>query len=549
MAQTIKLKRSATPSAIPSTASLALGEVAINTYDGKMFIKKDDGTEAIVEIGSGGGGVSSFADNAKLTFGDSADLEIYHDGSNSYIADNGTGNLVLKGTNLTVESSTGENYFVALANADTRLYYDNAQKLATTSTGIDVTGTATMDGLTVDGGITTTTANVALDVVEGTSGSDAIIGIVADGSGRTQLRSTNGLGNSSDLRILTRDSGGTTSEVAKFYSNGDISFYEDTGTTPKFFWDASAESLGIGTTSPFFTAAGRSSLSVNGTSSSILAFGKGGSSENYILADAGGFTIANTSATLPTIFFNNGAERMRIDSSGNIGIGVAPKTWLSSYDALQIGASGSVASITSGNENVAIGSNAYIATDGTLKYIATNEATRYLQSAGVHYWYSAASGTADSTIPFTQAMTLDASGNLLVGRTSTTTSNLGVTIPSSGAIQATANFNALGLNRLSGDGDIAVFQKSGTTVGSIGVAAGDNIYFAGGSGSTKGIYINHVAVYPANTGGAVIDNAVALGQSGYRWTDLHLSGTANVGSRTIYSSKRSTLSRYFSIRS
>ena len=81
MAQTIKLKRSATPSAIPSTASLSLGEVAINTYDGKMFIKKDDGTEAIVEIGSGGGGVSSFADNAKLTFGDSADLEIFHDGS------------------------------------------------------------------------------------------------------------------------------------------------------------------------------------------------------------------------------------------------------------------------------------------------------------------------------------------------------------------------------------------------------------------------------------------------------------------------------------
>lgn len=54
MAQTVKLKRSATPSAIPTTGQLDLGEVAINTYDGKMFIKKDNGTASIVEIGAGG---------------------------------------------------------------------------------------------------------------------------------------------------------------------------------------------------------------------------------------------------------------------------------------------------------------------------------------------------------------------------------------------------------------------------------------------------------------------------------------------------------------
>ena len=53
MAQTIKLKRSATSGAAPSTSDLALGEVAINTYDGKMYIKKSvGGTESIVEIGA-----------------------------------------------------------------------------------------------------------------------------------------------------------------------------------------------------------------------------------------------------------------------------------------------------------------------------------------------------------------------------------------------------------------------------------------------------------------------------------------------------------------
>ena len=60
MAQTIKLKRSGTQGAEPSTSDLALGEVAINTYDGKMFIKKNDGSDSIVELGTGGGSAAIY---------------------------------------------------------------------------------------------------------------------------------------------------------------------------------------------------------------------------------------------------------------------------------------------------------------------------------------------------------------------------------------------------------------------------------------------------------------------------------------------------------
>lgn len=56
MASTVQLKRSAIASKVPLTTDLALGEIAINTYDGKIFIKKDNGTQSIVEIGAGGGG-------------------------------------------------------------------------------------------------------------------------------------------------------------------------------------------------------------------------------------------------------------------------------------------------------------------------------------------------------------------------------------------------------------------------------------------------------------------------------------------------------------
>ena len=53
MTQTVQLKRSATSGAIPSTSDLSLGELAINTYDGKAYIKKNvGGTESIVEVGA-----------------------------------------------------------------------------------------------------------------------------------------------------------------------------------------------------------------------------------------------------------------------------------------------------------------------------------------------------------------------------------------------------------------------------------------------------------------------------------------------------------------
>lgn len=51
MANTVKLKRSAVQGKIPSTTDLELGELALNTYDGKAYIKKDDGSESIVEVG------------------------------------------------------------------------------------------------------------------------------------------------------------------------------------------------------------------------------------------------------------------------------------------------------------------------------------------------------------------------------------------------------------------------------------------------------------------------------------------------------------------
>ena len=96
---------------------------------------------------------ANFANNAKAIFGAGSDLQIYHDGSNSRIQEAGTGNLLIRADDFRVQSVAGESYIEADANGAVALRYDNALKLATTSTGIDVTGTVVASGdITTNGG-------------------------------------------------------------------------------------------------------------------------------------------------------------------------------------------------------------------------------------------------------------------------------------------------------------------------------------------------------------------------------------------------------------
>jgi hypothetical protein len=130
-------------------------------------------------------------DNVKIRLGDSDDLLIYHDGSNSYIDDAGTGDLYLRSSNdlLFTNADGSETYARFQENGYVRLFYDNALKLSTTSTGIDVSGNIAVSG-TVDGrdvsadgtkldaieasADVTDTANVGAALTGFATGSDAV---------------------------------------------------------------------------------------------------------------------------------------------------------------------------------------------------------------------------------------------------------------------------------------------------------------------------------------------------------------------------------------
>jgi len=157
-------------------------------------------------------------------------------------------------------------------------------------------------------------------------------------------------------------------------------------------------------------------------------------------------------------FSVDGSERMRLDSSGNLGLGVTPQTWNSGYKVLQFSSSGALFGATG---NTYLGSNVYANSADSNTYITTNFASMYRQVDGKHLWYTAASGTAGNSITFTNGMSLLADGSLLVGTTSGTGARFDVL---AGATDEVTSFRR-GAGRTKG---LSRFlNESGTTVGYI----------------------------------------------------------------------------------
>ena len=365
--------------------------LAIDQSSGDISFYEDTGTTAKLTWDASAETLN-FADNGKAIFGAGSDLQIYHDGSNSYVQDAGTGNLFLQGTELQLRANNSMRYLTAVQAAEVKLYHNNAEKLATTATGIDVTGTVVADGLTV----------------EGTNGNFAV---ATTGNSVNMTRAGNNFITASDSSgDLYLGAGG--SSFLKIDNGGDISFYEDTGTTAKFFWDSSAESLGIGTGSPaeplhvqegssgITSKAGtvaliessantKVSIASGTTSTGSLLFGS--SADN----DAGRIVYDHSDDGLQ--LWTNGARAVDIDSSGNVGIGT---------------------SSPSNPLHVATASTdvAKFATTGAYNFITLDNATRNW-ALSVGSTFSIYDSTAAST-----RMSVDSSGNLLVGTTSTTDS-------------------------------------------------------------------------------------------------------------------------------
>ena len=551
-------------SGAPLASDLVHGELAVDTVNKRLYTENAGGT--IIELGTAPstidinagtidgtviGGSSAAAgsfttisasgeiaanggialgDNDKATFGASDDLQIYHDGV-SRIKELGTGGLYVDVTNDMYIRRGDTSAVMAEFNAGVaKLMFDGSAKLATTSTGIDVTGTVTADGLTVDGDVEVSSVNAILRLME-TDTTD-VNTTLRTSSGAFRIQSTNDA-KSVNTQRLTVD-----------HATGDVSLFEDTGTTAKFFWDASAESLGIGTTSPAYKLDiyGNSSSNVDvlhllnenvtsgnsvgvmfenysgaglnqgrikylnsGTNNSnSFVFeqeinGVNGLQETMRIDSAGNVGIGTSSPTskltIGTGTFvaagastsamytdasiglvqladgyswntRGGSERMRIDSSGNVGIGTSSPA---SFN--QVGADTLVVGSGSGEQGITIYSgtanNGVVAfADGTTTtqqykgFIGYNHSTNYMR------FFTDAS----------ERMRIDSSGNLLVGKTARATNTAGIELLAGGSSVHTAGGQVILANRIINDGTVVGFAREGTTVGTISVTASATSY-------------------------------------------------------------------------
>jgi hypothetical protein len=278
---------------------------------------------------------------------------------------------------------------------------------------------------------------------------------VTDGTERIRIGYRNGALNTglvpaqivtdvAELRIASRDT-----------TAGTIIFHTGTGVPERLRIDSSGN-LGIGTSSP------GAKLTVSGTAGNgngmmsvdgadfvrVYADTSFGSTINWSVGDALRFATSDSN-------FGSFTERARLDSSGNLGLGVVPSAWRTNTPAFQIGGSG--VSLFSDSGVVAdIGNNVFLNASSQYIYQRTDLASRYRQYQGIHSWYTAPSGTAGNAISFSQSMTLDASGNLLVG--STSSQGVGTHRLQVGSTGATAQFLLKSF-----DGHVALYS-SGTNV-------------------------------------------------------------------------------------
>ena len=116
-----------------------------SNFNDNVFV----GTGATVGFGT----TAFFPDNAAVYFGDSEDLKIYHDGSHSYIDDKGTGNLKLRSNNFRISNADESKLYAAFQAGAAELYHDNNLRLTSTSSGIDVTDTLHVAGISTFVGI------------------------------------------------------------------------------------------------------------------------------------------------------------------------------------------------------------------------------------------------------------------------------------------------------------------------------------------------------------------------------------------------------------
>jgi hypothetical protein len=329
---------------------------------------------------------------------------------------------------------------------------------------LGASGTATLASATITGDLTVDTSTLKVDSannrvgivqatplypldVTGTVNGTAVAARLAYGVGGSvysafRFENTSFSGGNSEIRNYVNGATGTGSDLAFFTTQTGGSTL-----TERYRLDVSGVATwsnvgGVAGTAMTLNSTG---LGVGATPSTYkLEIGNGGSDTRALFNPNNAFAIGvknganqlggwigSAGNNILTFSGNDGTMKVTIDSSGNVGVGVTPSAWGAGFKSLQVG-SRLVLTVT--GSDTFVGNNFY--NDGSYKFINADYATYYDQTTGKHVWgTSTTSGAVNGVITWNPAMTLDASGNLLVGKTAVGSTTVGFQIePAGGAV-------------------------------------------------------------------------------------------------------------------
>ena len=572
--------------AVDITGDLDVDNININ---GNTISSTDtNGNITLAPNGTGVVALSStdltFGDNDKAIFGAGSDLQIYHSGGASHIDDVGTGDFKIStdGAGIYLNKGGSENMASFLTDGAVTLFYDNAAKLATTATGVDVTGDLEADGINIG----TSSSVGSLTISEDTT--DLASFAVPAQSNSLRIRHTSGgqmrfgMTTSHALSLMTNavdrltvDASGNVgiggSETTVFNGvGGDMKFVvigDDSTTTV-----ANNSDAGIAIVNTNQTAGNLAGLhfaradtdnTPNYAGASIVArFPEAQVTGQYPKGELAFLTSTATNSAP--------SEKMRLTASGNVGIGLSSgidgKLHVSGNTVVGDSSTTAFSSFTSGGLDVAVGSgtkafqvwddtntstprflverggNVGIAnssptsklTIGSSSISAGTGLFQQIQTAGNNMYVGIGSNNSAyiqangefriATGGYADRVTVDSSGNVLVGKTAGSNTTKGSTLTQTGEIvsvitTAGGSSQNVFLNRQDAYGTCIRMRYANSDVGHIGLFTGNLLYLGAGN---SGLKFGADIISPSRAdNGNDRDNVIDLGKSASRFDDIY----------------------------